>query len=120
MYVYTVLVAHNGFGFDYRILAAEIERRHLMAQFIKADLRFADTLDELRKVIYSRNRQQQYCIFVPIVQMKKANDSALSEWSPEEQRRLSMDSLHRKCFPKEHCYSMLSYINNHTIQICRG
>jgi len=46
----TVLVAHNGFNFDYRILAAEVERRKLTALFIKADLGFADTLYELRKV----------------------------------------------------------------------
>ena len=46
----TVLVAHNGFNFDYRILAAEVERRKLEAQFLKADLGFADTLYELRKV----------------------------------------------------------------------
>ncbi|XP_065882612.1 uncharacterized protein [Dysidea avara] len=81
---YPVLVAHNGFTFDYRILAAEVERRKLMAQFIKADLGFADTLFELKK-------------------MRKADDSILSEWSPEEQRRLSMDGLHRKCFPEDNC-----------------
>ena len=39
--------------------------------------------------------------------MRKADDSILSEWSPEEQRRLSMDGLHRKCFPEDNCNSML-------------
>jgi len=53
----TVLVAHNGFNFDYRILAAEIERQKLTAQFIKADLGFADTLYELRKVSYISTSQ---------------------------------------------------------------
>jgi len=48
--LHTVLVAHNGFVFDFRILAAEVERRNLIVQFNRADLGFADTLYELRKV----------------------------------------------------------------------
>ena len=48
--LHTVLVAHNGFVFDFRILAAEVERRNLELQFNRADLGFADTLYELQKV----------------------------------------------------------------------
>jgi len=43
-------VAHNGFAFDFQILAAEVQRRKLMAEFKKANLIFADTLYELKKV----------------------------------------------------------------------
>ena len=50
--LHTVLVAHNGFVFDFRILAAEVERRNLELQFNRADLGFADTLYELQKVCY--------------------------------------------------------------------
>jgi len=48
--LHAVLVAHNGFVFDFRILAAEVERRNLTVQFKRADLGFADTLYELKKV----------------------------------------------------------------------
>ena len=48
--VYTVLVAHNGFTFDFRILAAEIERRNLKHKLASSDLMFADTLFDLQKV----------------------------------------------------------------------
>jgi len=46
----TVLVAHNGFVFDFRILAAEVDRQNLIMQFNRADLGFADTLHQLQKV----------------------------------------------------------------------
>jgi len=52
--------------------------------------------------------------------MRKADDSTLSEWSPEEQRRLSMDSLHRKCFPNETCCSMLSHVNLSLLLLITG
>ena len=44
-------MTHNGFAFDFQILAAEVERWKLMAEFIKANLIFADTLYELEKVL---------------------------------------------------------------------
>ena len=53
-----VLVAHYGFIFDFRLLTAEVERRKLMVQFLKADLLFADTGFELRKVY----NNALYCI----------------------------------------------------------
>lgn len=49
-YIHTVLVAHNGFTFDFRILAADIERRNLKHKLYSANLKFADTLFDLQKV----------------------------------------------------------------------
>ena len=46
-----VLVAHNGFAFDFQILAAEVERHKLIAGFIEANLRFVDTLHEVSYIV---------------------------------------------------------------------
>lgn len=45
-----MLVAHNGFGFDYLFLMAEIKRRNLEESFGKIDLWFADTLYDTKRV----------------------------------------------------------------------
>lgn len=48
-----VLVAHNGFAFDYLFLMAEIKRHNLEESFIgvnSLDLWFADTLYDARRV----------------------------------------------------------------------
>ena len=45
-----VLVAHNGFGFDFLFLTAEIQRRLLVEAYNTVDLWFADTLREARTV----------------------------------------------------------------------
>ncbi len=47
-----VLVAHNGFLYDFPILLAEIERRTELAfsLFIGGNVHFSDTLPLLRKV----------------------------------------------------------------------
>ena len=51
LYIYNiVLVAHNGFMFDFRILSAEVQRWGMMEQFSTANLTYADTLFELKKV----------------------------------------------------------------------
>ena len=47
--IHTALVTHNGFTFDFRILAAEIERRNLKHKFESSNLKFADTLFDLQK-----------------------------------------------------------------------
>ena len=49
---YTVLVAHNGFQFDFPILFAEVERRQTLelSAFESSDIHFADTLHQLKKV----------------------------------------------------------------------
>lgn len=48
-----VLVAHNGFAFDFSILFAEVERRpdHLaLSAFEAGNIHFSDTLPLLRQV----------------------------------------------------------------------
>ena len=46
-----VLVAHNGFAFDYPFLMTEIKRHHnLEESFGTAELWFADTLYDVRRV----------------------------------------------------------------------
>ena len=47
---YLVLVAHNGFMFDFRILVADVQRWGMLEQFSSAHLAYADTLFELKKV----------------------------------------------------------------------
>ena len=49
-----VLVAHNGFAYDFPLLLAEIERRpkYLSTQeLVTHNVRFADTLPHLRQVL---------------------------------------------------------------------
>ena len=45
-----VLVAHNGFGFDFLFLTAEMQRCWLVEAYNTVDLWFADTLCEARTV----------------------------------------------------------------------
>ena len=58
----TVLVAHNGFVYDFPLLLAEIERRPncLSTQhFVSQSIHFADTLPHLRQVytLYVQSNQ---------------------------------------------------------------
>lgn len=51
---FTVLVAHNGFAFDFPILLAEVERRPMelsIKSFEANRIHFCDTLPCLRKVV---------------------------------------------------------------------
>ena len=52
-----MLVAHNGFGFDFLFLIAEIQRRQLVEAYNTVDLWFADTLFEARTVSSTSNPQ---------------------------------------------------------------
>ena len=45
-----VLVAHNGFAFDFLFLVAEVKRRKLDEIFSRADLYYTDTLHDARRV----------------------------------------------------------------------
>ncbi len=49
-----VLVAHNGFAFDFPILLAEVEQKAelQLTLFQSANMHFSDTLPLLRKVLY--------------------------------------------------------------------
>lgn len=46
----SVLVAHNGFGFDFLFLVAEVKRRKLDDILSRANLYYADTLYDSRRV----------------------------------------------------------------------
>ena len=48
--LYTVLIAHNGFGFHYLFLMAEIKRHNLEMFFSTSKVWFADTLYNCRRV----------------------------------------------------------------------
>ncbi len=52
-----VLVAHNGFSFDFPILLAEVERRVELnvANFVSSNVHFSDTLHMLKKVLHNNN-----------------------------------------------------------------
>ena len=53
IFLLLVLVAHNGFAFDFPILLAEVERRmelHL-SDFVSRNIHFSDTLPLLRRVL---------------------------------------------------------------------
>ena len=50
LFSFVVLVAHNGFKFDYPILMAEIRRCNLKESFKKVDLWFADTWYDANRV----------------------------------------------------------------------
>lgn len=52
---FSVLVAHNGFAFDYPILLAEVERRPRALSFTTFEdhnIHFSDTLPLLKKVLF--------------------------------------------------------------------
>ena len=54
IFLLLVLVAHNGFAFDFPILLAEVERRmelHL-SDFVSRNIHFSDTLPLLRRYCY--------------------------------------------------------------------
>lgn len=56
IYFYAVLVAHNGYAFDFPILLAEVERRPTQLAIANMEARnvhFCDTLPFLRKVSIS-------------------------------------------------------------------
>ena len=45
-----VLIAHNGFAFDFLFLMAEIKRRNLEESFNTTNLWFSDTLYDVKRV----------------------------------------------------------------------
>ena len=47
---FLVLVAHNGFPFDFIFLVAEVKRRKLDETFDSINIHFADTLYDARRV----------------------------------------------------------------------
>ena len=72
LHSHAVLVAHNGFGFDFPVLLAEVEQRP--RQFVSSifedhNINFSDTLPLLRKVKIKNLRVQHgiYGLALPII-----------------------------------------------------
>lgn len=59
-----MLIAHNGFGFDYLFLKEEIKRHSLEEYFDTIDLWFADTLFDTRRVSIVTDFLYGDCIFL--------------------------------------------------------
>ena len=79
-----VLVAHNGFTFDYPLLLAEIERTpEINVQSLKeSNIHFADTLPHLRKVVFRYHTNQLPCSYIAYqlsIQAKKEGHAALAK-----------------------------------------
>ena len=79
---YPVLVAHNGFVFDFLILLSELHRRNIPFNRLAA-LHFADTF-------YDRKRHA-----------KDGNSTIFAHWDASEKKRLGIGSLYSKHFPNK-------------------
>ena len=56
--IFAVLIAHNGFTFDFNVLISEIKRNRMSFDLDELErLQFADSLPHLRKVIAIDKRQ---------------------------------------------------------------
>jgi len=98
-FITTVLVAHNGFTYDFRIMVAEVERRNKLQLFCGANLMFADTLSDLVQV---DNNMLIFCdcqFNVLYLQMRVAKDPFFDDWSAQDKLRLGMGHLFARCFP---------------------
>ena len=77
---YPVLVAHNGFAFDFRILFAELHRRKIPINRLKSiKLHFADTYFDCKREV-------------------KSDNPLFSGWTAVEKRSLEISSLFTKYF----------------------
>ncbi|XP_065913159.1 uncharacterized protein [Dysidea avara] len=77
---YPVLVAHNGFAFDYLFLAAEVKHRPSLTFFDSINIYFADTLHDVRRLI-------------------RCMDPLFDGWSKDDS--LGLENLYKKFFPEE-------------------
>ena len=78
---YPVLVAHNGFTFDFLILLAELHRRNMLFNCLcSINLHFADTYFECKRLVMN-------------------NFAAFANWTPREQKCLGVTNLYSKLFP---------------------
>jgi len=78
---YPVLVAHNGFTFDFPILLAELHRRRILFNRLRSiNLHFADTYFECKRLV-------------------KDNFEQFVNWTPSEKRCLGIPKLYAKLFP---------------------
>ena len=72
LHFHAVLVTHNGFGFDFPVLLAEVERRprqFASSIFEDHNINFSDTLPLLRKIKIKNRRVQHgiYGLALPII-----------------------------------------------------
>ena len=79
---YPVLVAHNGFVFDFLILLSELHRRNIpFNRLSSVKLHFADTLYDCKKQV-------------------KSNNVIFASWNSTEKKRLGIRNLYSKIFPE--------------------
>ena len=79
---YPVLVAHNGFVFDFLILLSELHRRNIpFNRLTSINLHFADTFYDCKKLV-------------------KSNSAIFTNWTSLEKKRLGINNLYNKIFPE--------------------
>ena len=78
---YPILVAHNGFTFDFPILLAELHRRGILFNRLHSiNLHFADTYFDCKRLV-------------------KNNFASFVSWTSREKKRLGVTNLYMKLFP---------------------
>lgn len=99
---FTVLVAHNGFRFDFPVLLAEVERRPKqlsLSTFRALSIHFSDTLVHLKKVEVSLACTCTTCIFKDIEYFFKAKKDGYTNL--KSVRKFGMEDLFNSFFPEE-------------------
>ena len=86
---------------------AEVKRRKLDEIFGSIDMYFADTLYDARRVRYSQCSHLHNTIiltphlYLVYLQLAKDGHHLFADWTPQEQKRLGLEKLFKKCFPGE-------------------
>ena len=81
---YPLLVAHNGFAFDYMMVISELQRRDMSCSSLRAiNLHFADTLYDCRLLAKSEEKNM------------------FSAYTKTELKRLGIENLYTKYYPGE-------------------
>ena len=81
---FPVLVAHNGFVFDFLLLLSELHRRNIpFNRLVSLNLHFADTFYDCKKTV------------------KNSDSIIFANWSASEKKRLGIGSLYSKYFADE-------------------
>ena len=79
---YPVLVAHNGFIFDFLILLSELNRRKIPFNRLSSiNLHFADTFYDCKRLV-------------------KSDNAIFANWTSLEKKRLDINNLYSKIFPE--------------------
>jgi hypothetical protein len=108
--MHSVLVAHNGNSFDFRILLSHIERHELSWNwFEKYNVKFADSLQYLRKVSLKVTMQSD--LTTVHVQVRREPPGELQQ-SLELLSELKLQKVFHKFFPKEKEDESMYFIYN--------